>query len=210
MPCKNENIRKKYEERNQKPNTSPVFRNDIRQALEVLKKGGVILYPTDTVWGLGCDATNETAVQRIYDIKRRCDSKALITLVDSVSRLSLYVRDIPDVAIDVIELSNRPTTVIFDGGRNLAPNLLAEDGSVGIRVTAESFSKELCFRFQRAIVSTSANISGMPTPRNFDEIAPEIREAVDYVVQFHQKDKTKKMPSSIIKIGTHGEVKVIR
>lgn len=127
-----------------------------------------------------------------------------------MSRLSLYVRDIPDVAIDVIELSNRPTTVIFDGGRNLAPNLLAEDGSVGIRVTAESFSKELCFRFQRAIVSTSANISGMPTPRNFDEIAPEIREAVDYVVQFHQKDKTKKMPSSIIKIGTHGEVKVIR
>lgn len=210
MPCKNENLKKKYEERNQKPVTSAVFCKDISKALEVLKKGGIILYPTDTVWGLGCDATNEAAVRRIYEIKNRVDSKALITLVDSESRLATYVQNVPDVAWDVIELSNRPTTVIFDGARNLAPNLLAEDGSVGIRVTSEAFSKELCFRFQRAIVSTSANISGMPTPQNFDEIVPGIREAVDYIVEYRQKDKSRKQPSSIIKIGAKGEVKVIR
>lgn len=210
MPCKNENIKKKYEERNLKHDVPSAFRNDITKCLEVLNSGGVILYPTDTVWGLGCDATNEAAVHRIYEIKQRVDSKALITLVDSEDRLAGYVRNVPDVAWDVIELSDRPTTVIFDGARNLAPNLLAEDGSVAIRVTRETFSKELCFRFRRAIVSTSANISGEPTAQNFDEIVPEIRDAVDYIVQYRQKDKTRKQPSSIIKIGEKGEVKVIR
>ena len=135
---------------------------DIRQAVKVLREGGVILYPTDTVWGLGCDATNSEAVRRIYDIKRRDDRKALICLVDSDARLQRYVRDVPDVAWQLLDAAVKPTTVILDGAVNLAENLIAEDGSIGIRITNEPFSKELCYRFQKALVSTSANISGQP------------------------------------------------
>ena len=131
---------------------------DIRQAVEVMRRGGVILYPTDTIWGIGCDATNEEAVRRVYDIKKRDDSKALICLVDSDHRLQRYVSDVPNVAWDLIEYATRPLTIIFDKAKNLAPNLLAEDGSVGIRVTREEFSRQLCYRFQKAVVSTSANV----------------------------------------------------
>ncbi len=180
------------------------------EALEVLRRGGVILYPTDTVWGLGCDATNEEAVQKVYAIKHRSDSKALITLVDSEAKVQFYVRQVPQVAWDVIQLSTRPTTIIYDGARNLAPNLIAEDGSVGIRITEEDFSRELCQRFKKAIVSTSANVSGQPTPQNYAEIPDEIKEKVDFIVTFRQDDKTKAKPSSIIKLGAKGEVKVIR
>ena len=179
---------------------SEEFRNDLKEALTVLRDGGIILYPTDTVWGLGCDATNADAVRKIYEIKKRADSKALITLVEKV----------PSVAWDVMELNSRPTTIVFDGGRNLATNLLAEDGSVGIRVTGELFSRELCFRFKKAIVSTSANLSGEPSPACFEQISPEIIEAVDYVVKYRQKDRSKVQPSTVIKLGAHGEVKVIR
>lgn len=137
---------------------------DIRKAVEVLRKGGVILYPTDTVWGIGCDATNAEAVKRVYEIKQRDDSKALICLVDSDARLQRYVRNVPEVAwqlIDSLKESDcRPTTLILDGAINLAPNLIADDGSIGMRITQEPFSKELCYRFQKALVSTSANISG--------------------------------------------------
>ena len=189
---------------------SEEFRNDLKEALTVLCDGGIILYPTDTVWGLGCDATNADAVRKIYEIKKRADSKALITLVDSEAKVEFYVEKVPSVAWDVMELNSRPTTIVFDGGRNLATNLLAEDGSVGIRVTGELFSRELCFRFKKAIVSTSANLSGEPSPACFEQISPEIIEAVDYVVKYRQKDRSKVQPSIVIKLGAHGEVKVIR
>jgi len=187
-----------------------MLQDEIKKAVEVLRAGGVILYPTDTVWGIGCDATNAEAVRKVYEIKRREDSKALICLVDSEARLSRYVRNVADVTWDMIELSERPLTIIFDNVNGLAPNLLAEDGSAGIRVTREEFSKELCYRFQKPIVSTSANISGEPTARTFDEISPEIKEAVDYVVRYNQRCKEKHLPSSIIKMTPSGEFTIIR
>ena len=140
--------------------------DDIRNAVEVMRKGGVILYPTDTVWGIGCDATNAEAVARVYEIKKRADSKALICLVDSDARLQRYVKKVPNVAWELFDCADKPTTVILDGAVNLAPNLIAEDGSIALRITQEAFSKELCYRFQKAIVSTSANISGEPTAQN--------------------------------------------
>ena len=143
------------------------IRQDVKKACEVMQKGGIILYPTDTIWGIGCDATNAEAVKRVYDIKKRADSKAMLVLVDSSVKVDFYVRDVPAVAWDLIDYATKPLTIIYDGARNLAENLLAEDGSVGIRVTGEAFSKELCFRFRKAIVSTSANISGQPSPANF-------------------------------------------
>ena len=154
------------------------IRQDVKKACEVMQKGGVILYPTDTIWGIGCDATNAEAVKRVYDIKRRADSKAMLVLVDSSVKVDFYVRDVPAVAWDLIDYATKPLTIIYDGARNLAENLLAEDGSVGIRVTSEEFSKELCFRFRKAIVSTSANISGQPSPANFSEISEEVKQAV--------------------------------
>ena len=183
---------------------------DIRQAVEVLRKGGVILYPTDTVWGIGCDATNEEAVARVYQIKQRDDSKALICLVDSDARLQRYVRDVPDVAWQLIDCCDRPTTLILDGAVNLAPNLIADDGSIGIRITHEAFSKELCYRFQKAIVSTSANISGEPAAQNYRDIDPKIVEAVDYVCWTRRQEHQPHTPSSIIKLGLGGEVTIIR
>lgn len=187
-----------------------MLQDEVKKAIEVMKAGGVILYPTDTVWGIGCDATNEAAVKRVYEIKRREDSKALICLVDSESRLQRYVRNVADVTWDMMELSDKPLTVIFDGVTGLAPNLMAEDGSVGLRITREEFSKELCFRFQKAIVSTSANISGEPTPRTFGEISEEIKEAVDYVVKYSRQSKEKHKPSSIIKMKSNGQFTIIR
>lgn len=187
-----------------------MLQDEVKKAVEVMRSGGVILYPTDTVWGIGCDATNEEAVKRVYEIKRRSDSKALICLVDSEARLTRYVRRVSDVTWDMIELATKPLTVIYDNATGLAPNLLAEDGSVGIRITKEEFSKELCFRFQKPIVSTSANISGEPTPQTFDEISDEIKNAVDYVVKYSQRCKEKHQPSSIIKINADGEFTIIR
>ena len=201
---------------------------DIRNAVETMRKGGVILYPTDTVWGIGCDATNAEAVKRVYEIKQRDDSKALICLVDSDARMQRYFRNVPDVAwqlIDsltggqapcVVDTSQcacppvRPTTLILDGAINLAQNLIAEDGSVGMRITNEPFSKELCFRFQKAIVSTSANISGEPAAQNYGDIDPRIIEAVDYVCWSRRQEHKPHTPSSIIKLKENGEVTVIR
>ena len=177
-----------------------MLQDEVKKAVEVMRQGGVILYPTDTVWGIGCDATNPEAVKRVYEIKRREDSKALICLVDSDARLSRYVRNVADVTWDMIEMAEKPLTIIFDQAVGLAPNLLAEDGSVGLRITKEEFSKELCFRFQKPIVSTSANISGEPTAQTFDEISDEIKNAVDYIVKYNRQCKEKHKPSSIIKI----------
>lgn len=184
--------------------------DDIRQAVEVMNRGGVILYPTDTIWGIGCDATSEEAVRKVYEIKRRSDAKALITLIDSEAKLQFYVPDVPDVAWDLIELSEKPLTIIYDHARNLAPNLLAEDGSAGIRLTREEFSRNLCMRMKRAIVSTSANVSGEPSPRSFSDISPDVLQAVDYVCTSRREESTNPPASSIIKLGAGGLIKVIR
>lgn len=183
---------------------------DIKAALAVLQKGGVILYPTDTIWGLGCDAGNEDAVRRIYNIKNRIDSKSMLVLMENAALLERYVDEVPEIAYDLIELSDKPLTIIYDGAKNLAKNLIAEDGSIGIRLTTEAFSSDLIRRFKRPIVSTSANISGKPSPACFDEIDQEIIDAVDYVVNYRQDDTQKAVPSSIMKLGRGGEIKIIR
>ena len=175
-----------------------------------MSEGGVILYPTDTIWGIGCDATNEDAVRRVYEIKQRQDSKAMLVLVDSSVKVDFYVRDVPEVAWDLIDLADKPLTIIYSGARNLAANLLAEDGSVGIRVTNEDFSKRLCQQFRKAIVSTSANISGQPSPKNFSEISEEVKSAVDYIVGYRQEEMSNPKPSSIIKLDKGGVIKIIR
>lgn len=187
-----------------------IMKEDIRKACEVMQKGGVILYPTDTIWGIGCDATNAEAVKRVYEIKKRSDSKAMLVLVDNAVKVDFYVNGAPEVAFDLIELTNKPLTIIYDGAKNLAPNLIAEDGSVGIRVTSEEFSNQLCYRFRKAIVSTSANVSGEPSPATFGEISDEIKQAVDYIVQSRQQENKASQSSSIIKLGKGGQVKVIR
>lgn len=184
--------------------------DDIKKAIEVMKNGGVILYPTDTVWGIGCDATNAEAVAKVYKIKHRDDSKALICLVDSPVRLQRYVRNVPEVAWQVMELATKPTTVIFDNAVKLPPNLIAEDGSIGMRVTQEDFSKELCYRFQKPIVSTSANISGEPAAENYKDISEELLNSVDYVCYSRRQEKKPHTPSSIIRIKVNGEVEIIR
>jgi L-threonylcarbamoyladenylate synthase len=184
---------------------------DIKEACRVMREGGIILYPTDTIWGIGCDATNEEAVRRVYELKQRDDSKALLLLVDSPAKVDFYVQDVPAVAWDLMEVADKPLTIIYSGARNLAPNLLAEDGSVGIRITKENFSQNLCRQFRKAIVSTSANISGQPSPRNFSEISQAVRDGVDYIVHYRQEETglTPK-PSSIIKLGEGGVIQIIR
>ena len=183
---------------------------DIKKACQVMREGGVILYPTDTIWGIGCDATNEDAVRRVYEIKQRADSKAMLVLVDSPVKVDFYVKDVPDIAWDLIEVADKPLTIIYSGARNLAPNLLAEDGSIGIRITQEAFSQRLCQQFRKAIVSTSANLSGHSAPRNFSEISPKIKAAVDYIVNYRQDDTSHPQPSSILKIGAGGVIDIIR
>ena len=187
---------------------------DIKNAVETMRRGGVILYPTDTVWGIGCDATNAEAVKRVYDIKQRDDSKALICLVDSDARLQRYVRQVPEVAWQLIDSlkdsGSKPTTLILDGAVNLAPNLIADDGSIALRITQEAFSHELCYRFQKAVVSTSANISGEPAAQNFRDIDPRIVEAVDYVCWSRRQEHQPHTPSSIIRLRQDGQVEIIR
>lgn len=183
---------------------------DIKNAIDVMKRGGVILYPTDTVWGIGCDATNAEAVAKVYKIKKRDDSKALICLVDSDARLQRYVRNVPNVAWDILDIATKPTTIILDGAINLAPNLIAEDGSIALRITKEPFSHELCYRFQKPLVSTSANISGEPAAANYNDISQELLDAVDYVCFSRRQEHKPHTPSSIIKLKEDGEVTIIR
>nr|MBD3621658.1 threonylcarbamoyl-AMP synthase [Sunxiuqinia sp.] len=184
--------------------------NDIKKALEVLHSGGIILYPTDTIWGIGCDATNEKAVERIYQIKKREDSKSMLVLMENINFLSRYVEEIPEIAYDLIELSDKPLTIIYPGAKNLAKNLIARDGTMGIRISSEDFTRQLIQRFKKPIVSTSANISGTPAPAVFHEITPEILAAVDYVVEYRQEDSNPATPSSIIKLGVGGEIEIVR
>ncbi len=186
------------------------YDDDIKEACRIMNSGGVIVYPTDTIWGIGCDATNEEAVKKVYAIKQRNDSKAMIVLVDSPVKVNSHVEDMPGIAWELIENATVPLTIIYDKGKNLASNLTADDGSIAIRVTSEPFSNALCRRFKKPIVSTSANISGQASPGNFEEIDEEVLRQVDYVVKFRQEDKTKSKPSKIIKLGNRGEVKIIR
>ena len=193
-----------------KPQSESVFRDDIREAVRVMQSGGVILYPTDTIWGIGCDACNEDAVRRVFEIKRRAEAKSVISLVDSEVKVEFYVRSVPDVAWQLWECSDEPLTLVLDGARNLASGVIASDGSVALRVTREAFSRQLCMRMKRAVVSTSANIAGEPAPRCFSEISPEILQAVDYVCLSRRDEAPRQAPSHIIKIGPTGEVKIIR
>jgi L-threonylcarbamoyladenylate synthase len=184
--------------------------NDIKNAVDVLKSGGVILYPTDTIWGIGCDATNPEAVARIYQIKKREDSKSMLVLMENPALLERYVNDVPEVAWDLVEISTTPLTVIYPGAKNMAANLIAEDGSIGIRFTKEEFTAKLLQRFRRPIVSTSANISGQKSPACFDEISEEIKSQVDYIVKYRQDDSNPAQPSSIIKLWPGGRIDIIR
>lgn len=183
---------------------------DVKRAVEVLRRGGVILYPTDTVWGIGCDATNADAVKRIYEIKNRADSKALIVLLGSIDNLWRYVDCVPEVAPELIEASVRPLTIVYDHGINMAHNLMAPDGSVGIRITRETVSQALCRKLRRPVVSTSANMSGQPTPALFNEISKDIINAVDYVMESRRDDNTRALPSQVIKLSDSCVVKVLR
>lgn len=190
--------------------TQKEIAEDIQTAVETLRQGGLILYPTDTIWGIGCDATNEDAVKRVFTLKQRSDSKALICLVDNANRLPRYIRNMPDVAWDLMEYTEKPLTLILDNAVNLPACLMAEDGSIGMRVTRENISNKLCFKFQKPIVSTSANISGEDSPQCFSEISPQIISGVDYVMKCRQNDTSKGTPSRIIKLKADGEVKIIR
>jgi L-threonylcarbamoyladenylate synthase len=187
-----------------------MLKEQINKALEVLKQGGLILYPTDTVWGIGCDATNAEAVAKVYALKRREDSKSMIVLLDTDNKLQSYVSEIPDVAYDLIEYTEKPLTIIYSGAKNLANNLINSDGSIGIRIPKHDFCQQLIQRFRKPIVSTSANISGEPTPGNFFEISQEIIEGVDYVIDLEQMASERKQASTIMKLEPDGKFVFIR
>lgn len=183
---------------------------DLKEAVRIMKEGGIILYPTDTVWGIGCDARNSAAIDRIYKLKQREDSKSMLALVGSEGMLQRTVKDVPEIAWQLIDVAINPMTIIYDEPIGVAENLKAEDGSLGIRITNEKFSQMLCERMRGPIVSTSANISGKPTPMTFSEISNVIKEGVDYVCRFRQNEKACAKPSNIIKITRGNIVKVIR
>ena len=183
---------------------------DITQCLKVLSDGGLILYPTDTVWGIGCDATNAEAVKRVYQLKQRDDSKALIVLIDSAEHLDHYVVDVPMIARELIDVAVNPLTIIYEGAYNLAPNVLGPEDSVGIRIPNDEFCHRLCERFGKPIVSTSANVSGQPTAKSFAEIDAAIVSGVDYAVEYRRGDTTRHQPSNIILLSRDGTFKIIR
>lgn len=185
-------------------------KEDLKNALQVLRNGGVILYPTDTVWGLGCDATNADAVKKIFDIKKREDSRSMLVLMENPNMLNAYIKEVPEIAWELIEVTDKPLTIIYPGAKNLAANLIADDGTIGVRITRETFTEHLIQQFRRPVVSTSANLSGKPTPQNFGEIDEVILGAVDYVVQYRQGDTARSKPSSIIKLGLGGQIQIIR
>ena len=191
-------------------------KEDLQEALRVLRDGGIIVYPTDTVWGIGCDATNAEAVKKIYALKQREDSKSMLVLLDSAAKLDYYV-DVPETAEQLLVANEcspaealRPMTIIYPNARHLAPNLIAEDGSIGIRISSEPFSQALCAQLRHPLVSTSANISGHPTAHFYHEIEAAILEGADYVCRFRREDETPHEPSTIIKVNADGTFKIIR
>jgi L-threonylcarbamoyladenylate synthase len=186
------------------------MQQDIKKCIEVLAAGGIILYPTDTIWGIGCDATHLQAIQKIYRLKQREDAKAMLVLVDSVDMLSRYVEEIPEMANEIIAINDDPLTIIYPAGRNLAGNLLSPEGSIGIRITSDPFCRELIRRYRKPLVSTSANLAGQSSPAIFSEISSEIKSMVDYTVVWRQNDHSKRKPSGILKVKLNGEIEVIR
>ncbi|MBN1145367.1 MAG: threonylcarbamoyl-AMP synthase [Bacteroidales bacterium] len=183
---------------------------DIKAAIETLTKGGIILYPTDTIWGLGCDATRDDAVNKIYQLKKRMDNQPMLVLLDEAGKLDRYVTDVPEIAWDILEVTDKPLTIIYPGARNLAESLVAPDGSVGIRIVQDEFCSKLIHLFGKPIVSTSANISGKLWPDTFKNVDESLVNGVDYVVRWRQDDHLKGKPSGIIKLGVNGEVRIIR
>jgi len=186
------------------------FGDDVKNALKALRAGGVILYPTDTIWGLGCDATNAEAVRKIYAIKQRAENKSLIILVNSPGMLERYVDNPPEVALQMAELSESPLTIVYDRGRSLAEGVASADGSVGVRICADPFCDELITGLRKPLVSTSANISGATAPALFDEISEELKALVDYVCQWKQDDRSRAKASSVIRVSGNGVVKILR
>ena len=186
------------------------MQQDIQKCIEVLATGGIILYPTDTIWGIGCDATHSHAIQKVYRLKQREDAKAMLVLVNSMDMLSRYVEEIPDMAREIIKINDAPLTIIYPSGRNLAGNLLSPDGSIGIRITSDPFCEALIHRFRKPLVSTSANIAGLPAPAIYREISAEIKSMVDYTVTWRQNDHIKRKPSGILKVKLNGGIEVIR
>ena len=187
-----------------------IYKDEIKKCLEILRSGGIILYPTDTIWGIGCDATNEIAVQKIYQLKKRTEEKSMIILVDTENMLAQYVKEIPDAAFQFIECYDTPLTIIYSDARNLAKNVVGSDGSIGIRITKDIFCGQLINQFRKSLVSTSANISGEKTPNSFHDISDEILSGVDYIVNLRQHETAQNKPSTIIKVEVNGVFKIIR
>ncbi|RYE36730.1 MAG: threonylcarbamoyl-AMP synthase [Sphingobacteriaceae bacterium] len=187
-----------------------MLREEVAKALKVIHDGGIILYPTDTIWGIGCDASNTEAVQKIYRLKQRDETKSMIILLDNDNKLAGYVREVPEIAYDLIEFAENPLTLILSGARNISPALINADGSIGIRVVKHQFCEQLIQRLRKPLVSTSANISGKPSPKNFMDIDPEILEGVDYVVDLEQHNMQEKTPSTLMKLEPSGQFSFIR
>lgn len=187
-----------------------MLREEVNKAFEVLKAGGLILYPTDTIWGIGCDATNEEAVEKVIKLKGRPEDKSLIILLDTVNKLQGYVKEVPEIAYDLIEFSENPLTIIYSGAKNLAANAVAADGSIGIRIVKHDFCEQLLQRFRKPIISTSANLSGEPSPAGFDSISTKIIDGVDYVVNWQHQVVSDKKPSTIMKLEAGGKFAFIR
>jgi L-threonylcarbamoyladenylate synthase len=186
------------------------FEEDIKESVSTLRQGGIILYPTDTIWGLGCDPSNEIAINRIIKLKSRGENKSLIILTDGLSMVERYVTEIPEIIFELAEVSDTPLTIIYPKGKNLAPGVCSDDDSVAIRICHDEFCKELISRFRKPVVSTSANISGNPSPANFSEIEKDLISKVDYVVKYRQNDRSKSIASPVIKVNSDGTIKIIR
>lgn len=187
-----------------------MLKQEIDKAFEILKNGGLILYPTDTIWGIGCDATNSEAVEKVYKLKGRAEEKSLIILLDTANKLPSYVREVPDIAYDLVEFAENPLTIIYSGAKNLAPNVINADGSIAIRIVKHDFCAPLIQRFRKPIVSTSANISGEKSPGNFDDITQDILDGVDLIIDFEQDDRSEKKLSTIMKLEANGKFQFIR
>jgi L-threonylcarbamoyladenylate synthase len=187
-----------------------MLRDEVNKALEILKNGGLILYPTDTIWGIGCDATNADAVEKVFKLKGRSEEKSMIVLLENDNKLQSYVREVPEIAYDLIEYAENPLTIIFSGAKNLATNVITNDGSIGIRIVKHDFCEQLIQRFKKPIISTSANVSGEASPANFSEISDTIKQGVDYVVDWEQDNMAKKKSSTIMKLEPGGLFSFIR
>jgi L-threonylcarbamoyladenylate synthase len=187
-----------------------VFEEDLKESLNTLRKSGVLLYPTDTIWGIGCDPTNVSAVSRIFQLKSRSENKSLIILADGLQMIERYVTEIPEIVYELAEVSDTPLTIIYPKGKNLATGVCSEDGSVAIRICKDEFCQELIKRFRKPIVSTSANLSGSSSPGNFSEIEKTLVSKIDYVVRFRQDDRRKRLASPVIKVNLDGTIKIIR